>query len=113
MLFPPPGDLPHPGNKPASPALRADALPSEPPGKPALNVVHNSRRASGTWKAALVLCLIQSRCSVDAEYQEREQRVPLTASAGALRLSLPVPRCSFVVPMSLGDLCSDSDGRSA
>ena len=31
---PPPGDLPNPGIKPRSPSLRADSLPSEPPGKP-------------------------------------------------------------------------------
>ena len=31
---PPPGDLPHPGIKPRSPALQANSLPSEPPGKP-------------------------------------------------------------------------------
>ena len=29
-----PGDLPHPGIEPRSPALPVDALPSEPPGKP-------------------------------------------------------------------------------
>ena len=29
-----PGDLPDPGIKPRSPAWQADALPSEPPGKP-------------------------------------------------------------------------------
>ena len=29
--FPSPGDLPHPGIKPRSPALQADSLPSEPP----------------------------------------------------------------------------------
>ena len=29
-----PGDLPHPGIKPRSPALQADSLLSEPPGKP-------------------------------------------------------------------------------
>ena len=34
MPFPPPGDLPDPGIEPGSPALQADALPSEPPGKP-------------------------------------------------------------------------------
>ena len=34
MPFPSPGDLPDPGIKPRSPALWADALPSEPPGKP-------------------------------------------------------------------------------
>ena len=27
---PPPGDLPHPGMEPASPALQADSLPTEP-----------------------------------------------------------------------------------
>ena len=33
MPFPSPGDLPDPGVEPRSPALQADALPSEPPGK--------------------------------------------------------------------------------
>ena len=32
--FPSPGDLPNPGIKPGSPALRADSLPPEPPGNP-------------------------------------------------------------------------------
>ena len=32
--FPSPGDLPDLGIEPRSPALQADALPSEPPGKP-------------------------------------------------------------------------------
>ena len=34
LPFPSPGDLPNPGSKPGSPALQADALPSEPLGKP-------------------------------------------------------------------------------
>ena len=34
LPFPPPGDLPDPGVKPRSPALPADSLLSEPPGKP-------------------------------------------------------------------------------
>ena len=33
LSFPSPGDLPDPGIEPGSPALQADALPSEPPGK--------------------------------------------------------------------------------
>ena len=33
LPFPSPGDLPDPRIKPRSPALQADALPSEPPGK--------------------------------------------------------------------------------
>ena len=32
--FPSPGDLPSPGIKARSPALQADSLPAEPPGKP-------------------------------------------------------------------------------
>ena len=34
LPFPSPEDLPDPGIEPSSPALQADALPSEPPGKP-------------------------------------------------------------------------------
>ena len=34
LPFPSPGDLPDPGVEPGSPALQADSLPSEPPGKP-------------------------------------------------------------------------------
>ena len=34
LPFPSPGDLPNPGTEPRSPALEADTLPSEPPGKP-------------------------------------------------------------------------------
>ena len=36
LPFPSPGDLPHPGIElafPVSPALQADSLPAEPPGK--------------------------------------------------------------------------------
>ena len=34
LPFPSPGDLPDPGIEPRSPELRADTLPSEPPGNP-------------------------------------------------------------------------------
>ena len=36
LPFPYPGDLPNPGIEPRSLALRADSLPSQPPGKPLL-----------------------------------------------------------------------------
>ena len=36
LPFPSPGDLPDPGIEPRSPALQADALTSEPTGKPIL-----------------------------------------------------------------------------
>ena len=38
LPFPSPGDLPDPGIEPRSPALQADALISEPPGKPMINL---------------------------------------------------------------------------
>ena len=37
LPFPSLGDLPDPGIAPGSPALQADASPSEPPGKPTWN----------------------------------------------------------------------------
>ena len=40
LPFPSPGDLPDPAIKPSSPALQADALPSEPPGKAVLKAVY-------------------------------------------------------------------------
>ena len=36
-LIPPPGDLPDPGIQPGSPALQADSLPTELPGKPTVS----------------------------------------------------------------------------
>ena len=34
-----PGDLPNPGIEPGSPALQADSLLSEPPGKPSVSML--------------------------------------------------------------------------
>ena len=39
LPFPSPGDLPDPGIEPGSPALQADSLLTEPPGKPFLYCV--------------------------------------------------------------------------
>ena len=44
LPFPSPGDLPDIGIEPGSPALQADALPSEPPGKEILT--HAATRMS-------------------------------------------------------------------
>ena len=40
LPFPSPEDLPNPGIEPRSPTLQADALPSEPPGKPSRHNDH-------------------------------------------------------------------------
>ena len=42
LPFPSPGDLPDPGIEPGSPALEADALTSEPPGKQILEAKKNN-----------------------------------------------------------------------
>ena len=39
-LIPSPGDLPNPGTEPRSPALQADYLPTEPPGKPLIKFIY-------------------------------------------------------------------------
>ena len=39
LPFPSPGDLPDPGIEPRSPALQADTLTSESPGKPHISIV--------------------------------------------------------------------------
>ena len=39
LSFPSPADLPDPGIKPVSPALQADSLSTEPPGKPITNII--------------------------------------------------------------------------
>ena len=43
LPFPSPGDLPKPGIEPRSPALWADALPSEPSGNPILKLIQCPR----------------------------------------------------------------------
>ena len=44
LPFPSPGDLPHPGIEPGSPALWADALLSEPPGNPRMKQKEMAKR---------------------------------------------------------------------
>ena len=48
LPFPSPGDLPNPGTEPRSPVLQAEALPSEPPGKPIWNT--EPQRSAHKWK---------------------------------------------------------------
>ena len=48
LSFPYLGDLPNPEVKPRSPALQADSLPSEPPGKPLCVVCVCKAEKSGT-----------------------------------------------------------------
>ena len=47
LPFPSPGDLPNPGIKPRSAALQANALTSEPPGKPMGNLYSEAQNLAG------------------------------------------------------------------
>ena len=49
LPFPSPGDLPDPGIEPRSPTLQADALPSEPPGKPEQTWDNNKNSFGKDW----------------------------------------------------------------
>ena len=53
LPFPSPVNLPHPGIEPGSPALSADALPSEPPGKSVMKIMVTSLKRSHECTAAL------------------------------------------------------------
>ena len=59
LAFPPPGDVPHPGIKPRSPALQADSLPSQPPGKPHPQVVSTNLILYSTCDLLLTMRLQQ------------------------------------------------------
>ena len=63
LPFPSPGDLPNPGIEPGSPAFQADALTSEPPGKPddMIGYLENPRKP--------MLKLTRPRFRKVAEYQ--------------------------------------------
>ena len=68
-----PGDLPDPGIEPGSPALEAEALPSEPPGKP-----QKKEREAQTGKRLLFAFLLLSRSVVpDSVRPHRRQTTRL------------------------------------
>ena len=50
LPFPSPGDLPNPGIEPGSPALQADTLTSEPPGKPKPDKGNTQKKTKATHK---------------------------------------------------------------
>ena len=60
LSFPSPGDLPNPGIEPWSPALQADALPSEPPGKLSYNLYNKVTQ--------LYVCVCMSVCVCTFSY---------------------------------------------
>ena len=85
---PSPGDLPDPGIEPRSPALQADALSSEPPGKPQWGggVLNNS--------ASLSRSMFLDLCTwVLARKVKLEEGTVSSPDAGESRLGFVTPSC--------------------
>ena len=63
LPFPSPGGLPDPGIEPGSPTLQADALTSEPPGKPitVISVCHHTLNCESLLFISAVPTTLQSR----------------------------------------------------
>ena len=59
LPFPSPDDLPNPGIEPGSPALQADTLPSEPPGKPLEEGINTTKLLL---KVALSIWIVKVPC---------------------------------------------------
>ena len=69
LPFPSPGDLPDPGIEPRSPALQADALPSELPGKPHIIYIYNIHFQIFSLKRYYkILCYIVGPCWLSILY---------------------------------------------
>ena len=54
LPFPSPGDLLDPGIEPGSPALQADALTSEPPGKPRQTILKKQNKHNNILKGLYI-----------------------------------------------------------
>ena len=65
---PSPGDLPNPGIKPRSPALQADALTSEPPGKP--NKDYREPELASSMGCGMFLSVIQGQVFLEVKQQQ-------------------------------------------
>ena len=96
LPFPPPGDLPHPGIEPASPALQADSLPLSHLGSPhffqyvsyhGLSKTYSSPELSFQSSAdsfiflAIELSFYLMNCSLGVSQGPREQHNRLTSAS--------------------------------
>ena len=118
--FPSPGDLPCPGIEPRSPALQADALPSEPPGKPVraremqkeLAVAHTITPPTG--KLTLQLCRKPNGLGLFKPERKVLLLKKITNHQRLLKVSLNPPNVSqgfghaLVFPFSLRGIVTSS-----
>ena len=110
------GDLPDPGMEPRSPALQADALPSQPPGKSM--IVHKDRHIQDSMgglccefmlhKFSIAVSSLPTvtqtpRCSVNVGEEREEQGTQPPASGAPASARRPLPPCSAAVQGSATD----------
>ena len=81
LPFPSPGDLPDPGIELRSPALQADSLPSEPPGKE-----FSGFKCSDVRKH----CLLFRKCVTAAPASDRARRAGVAPCVGCPRDNFPL-----------------------
>ena len=104
LPFPSPGDLPNPGIEPGSPTLQADALPSEPPGKPiSRDTDHKTDTCSGCpseMRPNLKIMLLECVRFVIASYKNASGFIILKSSILCLKRSsfkrFPPPTFKFI-----------------
>ena len=76
LAFPSPGDLPDPGIEPRSPTLEADALTSEPPGKPEHNLkLLQESKAGSTREQGQTEMSVKTVTKWSKKYCDSEHRV--------------------------------------
>ena len=83
LPFPSAGDLPDPGIEPRFPALQADALPSEPPGKPPINPhLRWGSRGSGAEREPLTILWFEGMSDRDGDVPTMPHLVPRKKTRG-------------------------------
>ena len=88
LPFPSPGDLPNPGIEPRSPALEADALTFEPPGKPFLGHSKPKSQICSIWVSQVALEVKNPPASEgDADSIPRSGRSPEGGHGNPLQYS--------------------------
>ena len=103
LLFSSPRGLPNPGIEPGSPALQADSLPSEPPGKPIIIESKLTMVLSALWApdccCFFFLIFIYLFCSIGSQLRHTGSFIPCAGFSlvAACGLSCPAA-CEILVP---------------
>ena len=96
LPFPSPGDLPNPGIKPGSPAFQADALTSEPPGKPFMKYrsqvfMNYNRKTYNSLKYTIFFLLFRMSFVSDCQIPMHFPRLSLNAKFSMKNYPVHIP----------------------